>query len=205
LENGISNLSLFGEQVNERIMKKITLIGGEPCTGKSTLMRSIIKRKNINKNFEYEKLLKGHCNEDYIVLGLYGGELFDGTDKLSMAVQPVFERFINKEKTKKHIILEGDRLFKKSLIRWLQSSNNFFRLIILTASESVKSFRHKKRKDEQTQKWINAKKTTINNITSEFNHTMFKNENMIDMDKIIDYILQEKNNIIQRPNQFNLF
>ena len=186
-------------------MKKITLIGGEPCTGKSTLMRTIISRKNINHKFEYETLLKGHTNDDYIVVGVYDNSLFDGTDKLSMAVQPVFKRFIAKSKTKKHIILEGDRLFKKSLIKWLSGSEHFFRLIILTAEESTKKFRHIARKDEQTESWLNAKKTTVNNIINEYSHTIFKNENTSDMEKIINYILQEKNNIINTPDQFNLF
>ncbi len=184
---------------------KITLIGGEPCTGKSTLVRSIIKRKNINQKFEYEKLLKGHTNDEYIVIGVYNNGLFDGTDKLSMAVQPAFERFVNKEKTKKHIILEGDRLFKKTLIRWLQSSKHFFRLIILTTEEKTKEFRHKSRNDNQTEKWLNTKKTTIKNVTNEFNHTTFQNENTLQMEKIIKYILEEKNDIINRPNQYKLF
>ena len=159
---------------------KITLIGGEPCTGKSTLVKTIITRKNINEKFEYEKLLKGHINDEYIVIGVYDNGLFDGTDKLSMAVQPVFKKFITKNKTKKHIILEGDRLFKKSLIKWLTESEHFFRLIILTAEESTKKFRHIVRKDKQTESWLNSKKTTVNNIIKEFNHTMFKNENTIE-------------------------
>ena len=50
-----------------------------------------------------------------------------------------------------------------------------------------------------------SKKTTVNNIIKEFNHTMFKNENTIDMEKIIDYIIQEKNDMISRPDQYNLF
>ena len=72
----------------------ITLIGGEPCSGKSTLVKEIIKQEKINKYFEYDKILKGYYNKDYIVLGLYEDSTFPGTDRLSMAVQPKFIKYL---------------------------------------------------------------------------------------------------------------
>ena len=47
---------------------KVTIVGGEPCTGKSTLMKQIIKKENVNESFEYKKLLKGHQNNEIIIV-----------------------------------------------------------------------------------------------------------------------------------------
>tara|TARA_R110001592_G_scaffold222996_3_gene478373 strand:+ start:1082 stop:1642 length:561 start_codon:yes stop_codon:yes gene_type:complete len=186
-------------------MNKLTIIGGEPCTGKSTLMNQIIKKENINKSFEYKKILKGHQNDEIIVIGLYENQLFDGTDRLSMAVQPVFIEFLKEHRTKKHIILEGDRLFKKSLFDYILQEDIFFRLIILDCSEESKKFRHINRKDNQSQSWLDSKKTTIQNIKNKYSHNLFKNENITDCDKVIEYILSLENKNSTDPSQFKLF
>jgi uridine kinase len=184
---------------------KVTIIGGEPCTGKSTLMKQIIKKEKINEIFEYKKLLKGHQNEKIIIIGLYEDQLFDGTDRLSMAVQPVFIEYLKQQKPKKHIILEGDRLFKKTLFDYILKTDIFFRLIILECSENIKKFRHIARKDEQSQKWLDSKKTTIQNIKNKYSHNLFRNENMSDCDRIIEYILSLDNKKATDPDQFKLF
>lgn len=168
-------------------------------------MNRIIEKENINKNFEYKKILKGHQNNETIIIGLYENKLFDGTDRLSMAVQPVFIEFLKEHKTKKHIILEGDRLFKKSLFDYILQENIFFRLIILECSEESKMFRHISRKDEQSQSWLDSKKTTIQNIKNKYSHNLFRNESMVDCDKIIEYILSLENKDSTNPSQFKLF
>tara|TARA_B100001939_G_scaffold114803_3_gene99301 strand:+ start:516 stop:1103 length:588 start_codon:yes stop_codon:yes gene_type:complete len=183
----------------------VTLIGGEPCTGKSTLMKKIIKDHKIDKDFEHGKLLKGHQSSDFVIAGLYEGQLFDGTDRLSMAVQPVFIDYIKKKMDKKHVLLEGDRLFKPSLIQFMFELPIDFRLIILHVDEEIKKQRHVDRGDNQTEKWLNAKKTTVNNIKNKFDYSLLKNNNEQEMEKAIDYIINRKRDKMVSPAQESFF
>jgi len=183
----------------------ITLIGGEPCTGKSFLVRKIKKEHSVSKQFEYKKLLKGYRNNKIEIIGIYNDELFDGTDRLSMAVQPVFLDYLQQKKSNSHIIFEGDRLFKKSLIENLFRSEYNFRIIILKASQKLKQYRHKSRKDNQTEKWLNSKKTTIENIQKSYRYSEFYNENESDCKKIISYIMRKGLQKEKQPIQVNIF
>jgi len=66
---------------------KVIAIGGEPGSGKSTLMKEIISKYNWLKVYDEVKLvpyLQYDCN---YILGKYDdGETFSGTDRMSMAV-----------------------------------------------------------------------------------------------------------------------
>ena len=60
------------------------MIGGVPCSGKSTLMRRLIERLDEPKLIEPMKLFKCQEHGDILVFGQYHeGETFGGTDKLS--------------------------------------------------------------------------------------------------------------------------
>jgi|TARA_R110000824_G_scaffold685_1_gene4273 2-phosphoglycerate kinase len=183
----------------------ITLIGGEPCTGKSTLVRRIKNEHNVDIEFQYKKLLKGYRNKDTEIMGIYNEELFDGTDRLSMAVQPVFLDYIEQKDNDRHVILEGDRLFKKSLIENLSNGKHNFRIIILKASENSKKHRHETRMDDQTEKWLNSKKTTIKNIEKAYKHSLFQNENETDCKKIMSYIMTGGAEREKKPSQCAMF
>ena len=78
-------------------MVKIIAIGGEPATGKTTLVKSILMRFKPLKKFKYG-LVQGLYNErlKLYIIGVYDGSIFSGTDKLSMAVQPDFIKLIGK-------------------------------------------------------------------------------------------------------------
>jgi len=74
-------------------MKKVKLIGivGMPGTGKTTMMREWISRREWELDTPIKLLNTMINNESSIRLfGKYEeGDTFAGTDKLSMAVQPV--------------------------------------------------------------------------------------------------------------------
>ena len=183
----------------------ITLIGGEPCTGKSKLVRQIKNQYSVDREFEYKKLLKGYRNDKTEIMGIYNDELFDGTDRLSMAVQPVFLDYIERKENNRHVILEGDRLFKKSLIENLFNGEHNFRIIILKASKNSKEYRHKSRKDNQTEKWLNSKKTTIENVQKLYRYSEFYNENESDCKKIISYVMRKGLEQEKQPSQITIF
>ena len=78
-------------------MKNIIALGGEPATGKTTLMWRIIDSVTDWQKIEPKKTLSAIRSEslDLTILGKYDRGLeFAGTDRLSMSVQPAATEFI---------------------------------------------------------------------------------------------------------------
>ena len=146
------------------------MIGGVPCSGKSTLTRNILSE------------IKGGCGigqplplfpcekrGDVLVVGRYPeGETFGGTDRISYGAIPKFCDFINQEAPKhKHIFLEGDRFFRAVDIEWLISEHNAS-VYVLTVSAEEEKRRHIQREDTQTEKWLQGRRSQISNIMTNF-------------------------------------
>ena len=189
---------------------EITIIGGVPCTGKTTLMRKIKTELLINKKLDDQdmNILKGYQDKkkENVIFGLYEGDLFDGTDKLSMAVQPQAIDWLHKADTKiKNVFIEGDRLFKPSFIKACKNITSRVRIIVLEAGQETLDYRHATRKDEQSKEWLIAKKTTVDNIKKEFPCHIFSNQNLNDQDIILNYILSNEYYKCVNPAQRTLF
>ena len=156
-------------------MSNIVAIGGEPAVGKTTLMRNFLSNYSPWLQFKFKKLY-GHYNKELhlVILGVYSAkEVFSGTDRLSMAVQPDFEEFIdrNNKNWQKHnssynILFEGDRLFNLKTIKKVENCMNL--KVYLLESKHVDS-RHKDRNDNQSEKFIKGRQTKINNIKEYLN------------------------------------
>ena len=153
---------------------KIIAIGGEPAVGKTTLIRQFFSNYSPWLRFKYKKLY-GHYNKKLhlVILGVYSAkEVFSGTDRLSMSVQPDFEEFIDiNKKWEKHnpnynILFEGDRLFNLKAIKKAETNMNL--KVYLLESKHVDS-RHKDRNDNQSEKFIKGRQTKINNIKEYLN------------------------------------
>jgi uridine kinase len=160
---------------------RIIAIGGEPASGKTTLVKKILKKFNLKK-FKYG-FVRGYYVNNIYFIGIYNKDLFSGTDKLSMAVQPHFIKFCNSIKNSV-IVFEGDRLFNQSLFDKLNC-----KIIIITANEEIKKQRHIDRRDTQTDKFLKAKKTKIKNIKNKNAHTLVYNNNNKDLLRNIELIL----------------
>ena len=73
----------------------IIMIGGVPCSGKSTLTKKIISGLGSAEYVEPMKLFKCQVHNDILVVGQYPeGETFGGTDKLSYGTINKFREFI---------------------------------------------------------------------------------------------------------------
>jgi broad-specificity NMP kinase len=140
---------------------KCLAIGGVPASGKTTLMRLIINRIKPNNSFKFG-LLRGHVKGQTSILGIYQkGEVFAGTDKLSMAVQADFDRYLSRQDA--NIAFEGDRLFTgKNLIKLADSHDT--RIVILKADAETLKQRHLNRGDTQSEKFLKSRITKIDNI-----------------------------------------
>ena len=153
------------------------MIGGVPCSGKSTLTRNILSVLGSAEFVEPMKLFPCQKHElfpcqkhdDVLVVGRYPkGETFSGTDRMSYGAIPKFRDFINQETPKhKHIFLEGDRFFRAVDIEWLISEHNAS-VYVLTVSAEEEKRRHIQRKDTQTEKWLAGRRSQISNIMTNF-------------------------------------
>jgi hypothetical protein len=185
-------------------MVKVIAMGGEPATGKTTLMFKLISMADDWQTVKPEKLLDAMYSKklNLYILGKYvnDGNVFQGTDRLSMAVQPDAEKFFRNlayessaDDHSVNVIFEGDRLFNGKLLDKLSEwFPNSLKVLVLTASHDTKEQRHVDRKDDQDDKFKNSRATKISNIMGsltlmDYIDTMV-NENLDDQSKIIDNI-----------------
>ena len=147
------------------MLLKCVAIGGQPATGKTTLVKDIIK-KFTYQNFQYG-LLRGHFikEKNLVIMGIYNEEVFCGTDKLSMAVNKDFLKYI--KLNKRNILFEGDRLFSLNNIEYIKQIYDT-KIILLENNENTLHNRHKERNDSQSDKFLKGRKTKIKNISNHF-------------------------------------
>lgn len=143
---------------------KCVAIGGVPATGKTTLMKNIINILQPKKKFKYG-LLRGYIQKDISILGVYkANDIFAGTDKLSMAVQKDYQKYI--DKIMMNTIFEGDRLFTKNNLLDICKKYET-KIIILENDKQTLQERHIERGDNQSEKFKKGRATKINNIELE--------------------------------------
>ena len=180
-------------------MVRVIAMGGEPATGKTTLMFKLISMADDWQIVKPQKLLDAMYSKklNLYILGKYAddGNVFQGTDRLSMAVQPDAQKFFEDlhYDGNTNVIFEGDRLFNGKMLDFLQEKfPNDFKVLILTVKNSTLDQRHIDRKDDQDDKFKNSRKTKIANISSslvlmDYIETMV-NENLDDQSKVIGNI-----------------
>jgi len=166
-------------------MAEIIAIGGVPASGKSTLMKKVIKEYKPLKTFKYG-LIRGLYDKEknLYFIGIYDDSVFCGTDKLSMAVQPHFFKLIDKL-PEARFVFEGDRLFNQSLFDKYDCE-----IVVLNANEETIDQRHKQRSDNQTDRFKKAKQTKINNILNKNEVTVLDNNTEQDAENLFNHIIK---------------
>lgn len=172
---------------------KVIAIGGEPGSGKTSLMRKIINKFELNPKYDQFKLVPYLHKSRYYVLGKYEeGEVFSGTDRMSMAVQPEAIKFLASVHKDSIILFEGDRLFNTSFLEHCVE-NYDTNIIYLSTDKEVRIQRYKERGSNQNETWLQGRETKIANILSNmtlmFNTEKFKNNNLEEQDDIVSYII----------------
>lgn len=175
---------------------KIVGICGEPGTGKTTVMREIIQSIGLWENFKFGTLeYMRHKESGIIILGKYNGEIFDGTDKLSMSVINDTEKFIIQVSAPQtRILFEGDRLWCSRFIQTCMTIDTDFKFIRLYCGVTQFVERHIQRENQgfhQDTSFITGRKTKYDNLAKQFPFfERMVNNNHADLLKITEYIVQ---------------
>jgi adenylate kinase family enzyme len=151
-------------------MNKVILICGEPGTGKTTLMRRYITQYNDWVDMEPMKTLSCMYSKSIntYILGKYPeGEVFAGTDRLSMSVQPVATEFV--ANTEADFLIEGDRLFNRKFIdAVLKMKNKKLSILALNVDRDTLKERYELRGSNQNEEFLRSRATKVSNITNAF-------------------------------------
>ena len=173
---------------------KVIAIGGEPGAGKSTLMKEIIKHYGVEPKYDAFKLVPYLQKENIYVLGKYEeGEVFSGTDRMSMAVQPEAVKFLESLSNDSIVLFEGDRLFTVSFLEHCLDKYDLS-IIYISTTKQIREKRYKERGSNQNETWLQGRETKISNIMSNmtlmFNTRKLINNNFEEQKHILDVIYE---------------
>lgn len=175
---------------------RIFAIGGEPATGKSTLVKSILAELEPSHAFSFGRM-KGHVvkSMNLWILGVYNpDETFPGTDRLSMSVQPHAVEFLKQlslglspglgvderpASRRPSVLFEGDRLVNGKFLH-VCSSMAELQFFVLTTTRGTKDLRHEIRKDTQSMEFLTGRATKTKNLCAMFNHRPLVSETLED-------------------------
>lgn len=174
---------------------RIIAIGGEPGSGKTTLMKALMEKYPTEKKYDSFKLVPYHQKDSLYILGKYEeGEVFSGTDRMSMAVQPAAIEFLGTLPSDSVVLFEGDRLFTASFLENCLDKYDLD-IVYLSTEKETREERYKERGSEQNETWLAGRITKINNIltnmTLMFNVTKFKNDTLSEQGAVIDYLVEK--------------
>ena len=177
-------------------MRKILAVIGRPGVGKTSLFKEFISGYSW-ENQELVKLIPSLYNKelDLHILGKYeDGEIFAGTDKLSMAAQPAAIDFV--DTINSNIIFEGDRLTSSKFFDHLLSlSNTEFQIFVIEADESLLIERYASRGSAQSEVFLKGRNTKISNIRTNM-------EFMFITETFTNNTLEDQKGILSDINSF---
>lgn len=174
-------------------VRKLIAVGGSPGTGKTTLFRKFMEGKNFQP-IEPAKLVSAmYCAElDLYILGKYEeGEVFAGTDRLSMAVQPAVSEWIASHNC--NVLFEGDRIFNQSFLEFAMGlPDTDLQVVFLNAPKDILEQRYKDRGSDQSEQFLRGRETKYNNLLSNFDLmpyiTEFANTNLEEQAKVLTFL-----------------
>jgi len=147
---------------------KVIAIGGEPGSGKSTLMKKLIEVFEVEPKYNEVKLVPYLQKDNIYILGKYEeGEVFSGTDRMSMAVQPEAIKFLATLPEDSVVLFEGDRLFTASFLENCAEKYDT-KIVYLQTEKATRKERYAERGSNQNETWLAGRESKIANIMTNF-------------------------------------
>ena len=190
---GVTDIATVTKVTNPMKTRKLIAVGGSPGTGKTTLFRKFMEGKQWIQ-CEPAKLVSAMYNTemDLYILGKYEeGEVFAGTDRLSMAVQPNVQEWIKSNNC--NILFEGDRIFNQSFLEFAMGlPNTDLQVVYLKAPKEILEQRYKDRGSDQSEQFLRGRETKYSNLLSNFELmpyiTEFSNTNLEEQGKVLAFL-----------------
>jgi broad-specificity NMP kinase len=190
---GVSDTITIEKATKPMKTRKLIAVGGQPGTGKTTLFRKFMEGKKWIE-CDPAKLVSAMYNEemDLYILGKYQeGETFAGTDRLSMAVQPELQKWIQTHNC--NILFEGDRVFNQSFLEFAMGlPQTDLQIVYLKAPKEILEQRYVDRGSDQSEQFLRGRETKYSNLLSNFELmsyiTEFANTNLEEQSKVLAFL-----------------
>jgi hypothetical protein len=162
---------------------RILALIGVPGTGKTFLMRRLIQALGGIRATDRDGLcnfhLVGEADAEVMVLGKYEeGDIFGGTDKLSMAAQADAESLVKEALSEgvKALTFEGDRLGNESFFEHCSKVGELRVVVIKIEPELLRQRRENRSFEvgkEQNATWLQGRETKVSNLEKTFRAQVF--------------------------------
>jgi dephospho-CoA kinase len=177
----------------------VIAIGGVPGSGKTTLMRRflalLVELGPVTpQKFGLVRYLRARPENGTPVniFGVYGKkpiDTFEGTDKLSMSVQPdavtAMEVCVTTGET---VIFEGDRLYNNKFLQACRQTADTY-ILELQVDGAEQTQRCKARGSNQDEKWLKGRATKIANIRKANDVLLVPHNTPQEMERALHVIL----------------
>lgn len=145
---------------------KVTIIIGEPATGKSTIMKTLITNHGQWVYDSSTKYIPCHWQDkEKCIIGRYDDmtHQFPGTDRMSMACQQYVINFI-KDHPDASFIIEGDRLSNKMFFWALRDLGYDLVILHVWLRQDLLDARRLAERPDQGPTFIKSRVTKIKNL-----------------------------------------
>lgn len=146
-------------------MSKVTVIIGEPATGKSTIAKALLTQHGPWRFDNTTKYVPCHWSgETKCIIGRYDDldHQFPGTDRMSMACQQYVINFITDHPTA-NFVIEGDRLGNKMFLWALRDLDHDLVVLHVWLRQELLDARRQVER-VQSEKFIKSRVTKIRNL-----------------------------------------
>lgn len=173
---------------------QVIAIGGEPGSGKTTLMKRLVEHFKVRPQYDAVKLVPFLRSGNIYILGKYeDGQVFAGTDRMSMAVQPEAIKFLATLPSDSVVLYEGDRLFTASFLEHCANNYNLS-IVYLSTDRNVRMTRYEERGSNQDATWLQGRESKIANILGNLELMWliekFGNNNLEEQEAVFQHILK---------------
>ena len=190
---GTTDAIMINKRTQEKKVRKIIAVGGQPGTGKTTLFRKFMDGRHWIETNPADLVYAMYNEElDLYILGKYQeGETFAGTDRLSMAVQPKLQEWVANNNC--NILFEGDRVFNQSFLEFCMGlPETDLQVVYLKTDKETLQQRYLDRGSDQSEKFLKGRETKYNNLLSNFELmsyiTEFENSNLDQQEVILEFL-----------------